>query len=69
MNAALPQPLRTSRVSTTMLRLAAPFHRISRESLPIAYQWTAPFVADDSDFQRVLGPLAATVQWYRAGSG
>jgi nucleoside-diphosphate-sugar epimerase len=76
-NDALPQPLRTARVSTTMLRLAAPFHRISRESLSIAYQWTAPFVADDSEFQRVLGPLevtpldeavATTVQWYRGGS-
>lgn len=50
-NGALPAPRRTSCVGVGMLRLAAPFHRISRETLSIAYQWTAPFVVDDADFR------------------
>ncbi len=50
-NDALPQPRPTGVVGTGMLRLAAPFHRISRESLAIAYQWTDPFVVDDADFR------------------
>lgn len=73
-NGALPQPRDTAVVSTTMLRLAAPFHRISRESLSIAYQWTEPFVVDDSAFRArfpdvTVTPLAdavaRTVGWYR----
>jgi nucleoside-diphosphate-sugar epimerase len=50
-NAALPEPRRISVIGTPMLALAAPVHRISRESLAIAYQWTAPFVVDDSAFR------------------
>jgi nucleoside-diphosphate-sugar epimerase len=50
-NEALPAPRRTACVGVGMLRLAAPFHRISRETLSIAYQWTQPFVVDDSDFR------------------
>ena len=73
-NAALPQPRGTAVVSTTMLRLAAPFHRISRESLSIAYQWTEPFVVDDSAFRSrfpdvpvtpLAEAVAQTVSWYR----
>lgn len=73
-NDALPEPRATAVVSTGMLRLAAPFHRISRESLPLAYQWTEPFLVDDSEFRaRFPGfsstPLAdavtATVTHYR----
>lgn len=73
-NGALPQPRGTAVVSTTMLRLAAPLHRISRESLSIAYQWTDPFVVDDSAFRArfpevAVTPLAdavaGTVGWYR----
>jgi nucleoside-diphosphate-sugar epimerase len=51
-NRCLPAPRSTAVVSTAMLRLASPVHRISRESLAIAYQWTEPFVVDDADFRR-----------------
>jgi nucleoside-diphosphate-sugar epimerase len=73
-NAALPTPLATGVLSVGMLRLAAPFHRISRESLPLAYQWIEPFVVDDSAYRTTFGrfeetPLAeavaTTVAWYR----
>jgi nucleoside-diphosphate-sugar epimerase len=50
-NAALPEPRAISVIGTRMLALAAPVHRISRESLAIAYQWTEPFVVDDSAFR------------------
>jgi nucleoside-diphosphate-sugar epimerase len=59
-NAALPEPRSMGVVSTTMLRLAAPVHRISRESLSIAYQWTAPFVIDDRDFRARFPAFAVT---------
>ncbi|MEZ5114654.1 MAG: NAD-dependent epimerase/dehydratase family protein [Candidatus Nanopelagicales bacterium] len=73
-NAALPEPLPTGKLSTTMLRLAAPFHAISREMLAIGYQWTQPFVVDDSRFRAAFPqyqdtPLpeavATSVSWYR----
>jgi nucleoside-diphosphate-sugar epimerase len=72
-NGSLPQASKTGVVSTAMLRLAAPFHRISRESLGIAYQWAEPFVVDDSAFHGVFGPFPSTpieravehtVAWY-----
>jgi nucleoside-diphosphate-sugar epimerase len=59
-NDALPQPRATALVSTRMLRLAAPFHRISRESLPLAYQWTEPFVVDDAAFRARFPDFAST---------
>ena len=59
-NDALPEPRATAVVSTGMLRLAAPFHRISRESLPLAYQWTAPFVVDDSAFRARFPAFVST---------
>ncbi len=77
-NAALPEPRATALVSTRMLRLAAPFHRISRESLPLAYQWTEPFLVDDSAFRArfpdfVSTPMAqavaTTVTHYRHEAG
>jgi nucleoside-diphosphate-sugar epimerase len=73
-NRTLPQPLKTGVIPKTMLRLAAPFHKISKETLGIVYQWAEPFVADDAKFQRAFGPLEATpideavrttVDWYR----
>lgn len=73
-NQTQPNPLKTSVVSKSMLRVAAPFHRISRESLGILYQWTAPFDVDDSAFQETFGPfpvtpldqaIADTVRWYQ----
>jgi len=59
-NAALDRPLKTGVVSKGLLRIAAPFHKISRETLGIAYQWTEPFIADDSKYQRVFGPFPTT---------
>ena len=50
-NEALPARRKVTVVGLGMLRLAAPFHRISRETLSIAYQWTDDFVVDDSDFR------------------
>jgi nucleoside-diphosphate-sugar epimerase len=72
-NAALPAPLKTGVVGRSMLRLAAPFHRISREGLEIAYQWTDDFIADDTKFQQAFGPFESTplpgaiqtaIDWY-----
>lgn len=77
-NGCLPAPRGAAVVSTAMLRLASPVHRISRESLSIAYQWTEPFVVDDADFRRrfpafQVTPLEdavrETVQAARAESG
>ena len=59
-NAALPHPLKTGVISTTMLRLAAPFNRDSREILDIVYQWSEPFVADHSAFGEAFGPFPLT---------
>ena len=77
-NGALPQPLKTGLISTTMLRVASPFHRISKETLGILYQWTDPFVVDDSRFRETFGPFEVTpldeavrtsVDWYRTEAG
>jgi nucleoside-diphosphate-sugar epimerase len=78
-NRALPEPLKTGVLSRTMLFVAAPFHKPSKEILDILYQWTAPFVVDDQvAFNQVFGrfdstPLdravAETVASYRAGPG
>ena len=74
-NRSLDTPVKTGVITRSMLRLASPFHRISKESLGILYQWTEPFVADDSAFQQAFGlfdvtPLdqavRETVDWYRA---
>lgn len=73
-NASLPEPVKTGELSTGMLRVAAPLHRMSREMLGIAYQWTAPYEVDDSNFREAFDPfgttplaeaIAATVAWYR----
>jgi len=74
-NAALPAPVEAGVISPAMLRLAAPFHRISRELLGVLTQWTEPFVVDDGAFRRTFGPFASTpleeavsetVAWYRS---
>lgn len=74
-NQALPAPVGMGVVSKTMLRLAAPFHPISRETLPLIHQWNRPFVVDDSAFRETFGPfadtslevaVADTIAWYRA---
>lgn len=72
-NAALPSPVKTGLISKTMLRLASPFHVMSREMLGISYQWTDSFVVDDSNFWSTFGPVDLTpvdeavrhtVEWY-----
>lgn len=65
-NAELPEPRKISLVSKTMLRVSAPFHRMSKESLGVLYQWTDPFVVDASKYTSVFGeshltPLPAAV--------
>jgi nucleoside-diphosphate-sugar epimerase len=73
-NAALSEPVAARVVSKTMLRLASPFHSISRETLPLVHQWDRPFVVDDTAFRSTLGPfddtplaeaVSDTVEWYR----
>ncbi len=59
-NGALDEPVKTGVLPRLMLRIASPFNRISRESLEIAYQWEAEFVADDTRFQSIFGPFATT---------
>jgi nucleoside-diphosphate-sugar epimerase len=77
-NASLGEDRSFAVVSPMMLRLAAPFHRISRESVGIAYQWTQPWIADDTAFQAAFGPFATTpldvaikesLDWYRSHDG
>lgn len=72
---SLPEPVKTGLVSKTMLRLASPFHKISKETLDILYQWADPFVVDDAKFQQAFGPFATTpldealrtsVEWYHS---
>lgn len=72
-NEALPTPVKTGVVSRLMLRLASPFHIASRELLGISYQWTDPFIVDDSSFRSTFGPIdltpideavRRTVEWY-----
>lgn len=74
-NHVVPDRLKTGLITKTMLRLASPFHRISKETLGVLYQWTEPFVVDDSKFQAAFGPFAVTpiedavkttVDWYRS---
>lgn len=74
-NQALPKHQKTGVISPTMLRLASPFHRVSKETLGILYQWSQPFVVDDTAFREAFGPfevtpldeaVRVTVQAYRA---
>jgi nucleoside-diphosphate-sugar epimerase len=47
-------------LSRAMLRMAGLFHAPSRELLGIWYQWSEPYVVDDSRFRRVFGPFDDT---------
>ncbi|HSF84539.1 MAG TPA: hypothetical protein VLG28_02615 [Acidimicrobiia bacterium] len=40
--------------------MAAPFHRISRESLGVLCQWTDPFIVDSTKFQKAFGAFEVT---------
>lgn len=59
-NRSLDDPVATGKLSPLMLTLASPFHRPSREIKEIVYQWTEPFVVDDSAFQEAFGPFPVT---------
>jgi nucleoside-diphosphate-sugar epimerase len=59
-NAALDEHRPTRPLRPWMLRAAAPVHRISREMLAIAYQWTEPFVVDDAAFRARFPDFAGT---------
>ncbi len=77
-NATSPQPLKIGVISKIMLTMASPFHKISKETLGILYQWSEPFVVDDGKFQTVFGPfeitpleeaVRTTAEWYRERHG
>jgi len=59
-NGSIPKPLKTGSISKTMLTVASPFHKMSRESLEMMYQWTEDFTVDDSAFRSAFGPLDTT---------
>jgi nucleoside-diphosphate-sugar epimerase len=59
-NATIPEPLRTGAISRTMLTMASPFHKMSRETLEMMYQWTEDFGIDDSAFRTAFGPFDST---------
>lgn len=74
LSSALGRPVPARTLSKTMLRVAAPFHGLSRETLGVIHQWDRPFVVDDSRFRQAFGgfedtPLdeavQTTVEWYR----
>ena len=68
---ALDRPAKVTALLTLVLRFAGLFAPILREVAEMAYQWTTPFVLDDSRFRAAFGgtatPLeagcAATVAW------
>jgi nucleoside-diphosphate-sugar epimerase len=75
MNASLGEPVGVGALSKTMLRMAAPFNGMSRETLALFHQWNRPFVVDDGAFRSAFGPVVetpldqaihATVGWYRS---
>ena len=59
-NAALPTPAKTGVITKMMLTMAAPFNKISKESLELVYQYDEDFVVDDSKFQMAFGPFVTT---------
>ncbi|HEU4355386.1 MAG TPA: NAD-dependent epimerase/dehydratase family protein [Actinomycetota bacterium] len=71
---ALGRPLRPTVTGAGMVKLAGLFVPMIREIDDVMDQWTRPFVADDSRFQRAFGPFPVTpideavrrtVAWYR----
>lgn len=59
-NSALPDQVKSGSISKLMLLMASPFHKQSRETLELLYQWTQDFVAYDSKYRRVFGPFRDT---------
>ena len=76
-NDRLDEPVKASVLTLGMFRLAAPFHKPSRELLAIRYQFEEPFVVDDTSFRAAMpdfmvtpleSAVAETVAWYRDGA-
>jgi nucleoside-diphosphate-sugar epimerase len=74
LSAALGRSVPARTLSRTMLRVAAPFHGLSRETLGVIHQWDRPFLVDDTRFRQAFGafddtPLdeavRTTVEFYR----
>jgi nucleoside-diphosphate-sugar epimerase len=59
-NAALPAPAKTGVITKMMLTMAAPFHKVSKESLELVYQYAEDFTVDDSKFLKAFGPFETT---------
>ncbi|MEX1280980.1 MAG: NAD-dependent epimerase/dehydratase family protein [Acidimicrobiia bacterium] len=59
--AAAGRPIEAKRLPIWMLRVAAPFHRDSRELLGIAHQWTEPWTVDSSAFESTFGKVERTL--------
>lgn len=57
---ATGRPIDAKALSTTMLRLAAPFNRGARGMLGVAHQWTQPWTVDSSAFEATFGSAAPT---------
>ena len=57
---AAGRPISAKAISPTMLRLAAPFHKPSKETLGIIHQWVEPWTVDASDFEATFGFGATT---------
>lgn len=47
-------------ITKTMLSLAAPFQPTVRQLLPLTYQWTGPWVVDDSKFRKLFPTFQTT---------
>ncbi len=70
---ALDRPLRPTATTPGMVKLAGVLVPMIREVVELIEQWTQPFVADWSSFQRAFGPfevtpnadaIRETVRWY-----
>jgi hypothetical protein len=72
---ALGTEVRVQATPKWVLRLVGLAKPPAREVADIYYQWDAPFVSSDAEFQAAFGPLkatplkeavAATVGWFKA---
>lgn len=59
-NSCLTVPVKTASMSEWMMRVGGLFSREARESVECMYQWTEPFVVDDSKFTDAFGPFTVT---------
>lgn len=68
------RPPRLGSYSPLLIRLAGLFDPVLRELPELAYEFTAPFILDDSRYQAAFGgtptphrdALRATLDWYAA---